>query len=96
MSIAQLLTLSHLSEEETLSDIKPVDLHSATEITTSGAAREKDIEIELAPKFFKPIILVMICYRYLIRNVVDNAIRYASQARSKSISLTRSRHSACK
>lgn len=78
--VAQLLTLSRLGEEEALSDIKPVDLHKmATEIIAYLAphALEKNIEIELAPSPREPIILGNdTALGILIRNIVDNAIRY--------------------
>ncbi len=78
--VAQLLTLSRLGEEERLTDIKSVDLHKlATEMMAYLAphALEKDIEIELAPAPREPIILGSdIALSILIRNIVDNAIRY--------------------
>lgn len=78
--VAQLLILSRLSQEEELNDICPVDLHKlATEIIAYlvPVALEKNIEIELA----SPPDAVMIegndiALGILIRNVVDNAIRY--------------------
>lgn len=78
--VAQLLTLSRLGEEEALTDIKPVDLHKlATEILAYLAphAFEKNVEIELAPPPRDPIVLGNdTAIGILIRNVVDNAIRY--------------------
>lgn len=78
--VAQLLTLSRLGEEERLTDIKPLDLHKlATEMMAYLAphALEKDIEIELAPAPKEPIVMGSdIALGILIRNIVDNAIRY--------------------
>ncbi len=78
--VAQLLTLSRLGEEERLTDIKPLDLHKlATEMMAYLAphAFEKDIEIELAPSPKDPVIMGSdIALGILIRNIVDNAIRY--------------------
>jgi len=78
--VAQLLTLSRLGEEDTLSDVKPFDLHKlATEIVAYLApqALEKNIEIELTPRPPHPIILGNdTAVGILIRNIVDNAIRY--------------------
>ncbi|HTM63486.1 MAG TPA: ATP-binding protein [Gammaproteobacteria bacterium] len=78
--VAQLLTLSRLGDEERLTDIKPMDLHKlTTEMMAYLAphALEKDIEIELAPSPSEPIILGSdISIGILIRNIVDNAIRY--------------------
>lgn len=78
--VAQLLTLSRLGEEETLTDIKPVDLHKlATEIIAylATSALEKNVEIELLPSPNRPIIMGNdTALGILIRNVVDNAIRY--------------------
>jgi two-component system sensor histidine kinase QseC len=78
--VAQLLTLSRLGEEEALREVKPFDLHKlATEIIAylAPSALEKDIEIELAPNPIKPIILGNdTAVGILIRNIVDNAIRY--------------------
>ncbi len=81
--VAQLLTLSRLGEEERLLDLKPLDLHKlATEMMAYLAphAIEKDIEIELAPSPDDPIIMGSdIALGILIRNVVDNAIRYTPE-----------------
>jgi two-component system sensor histidine kinase QseC len=78
--VAQLLTLSRLGEEEALTDVKPLDLHKlATEIIAYLAphALEKDIEIELAPPPEDTIVLGNdTALGILIRNIVDNAIRY--------------------
>lgn len=78
--VDQLLTLSRLGEEETLADVKPFDLHKlATEIIAYLAphALEKNIEIELEPSPGEPIIMGNdTAIGILIRNIVDNAIRY--------------------
>lgn len=78
--VAQLLTLSRLGEEETLTDMKPFDLHRlATEIIAYLAphALEKNIEIELSPPPRDTTILGSdTAIGILIRNIVDNAIRY--------------------
>lgn len=78
--VAQLLTLSRLGQEEALSDIKPLDLHKlASEILAYlvPVALEKYIEIELAAPPADSIILGNdITIGILIRNIVDNAIRY--------------------
>lgn len=78
--VAQLLTLSRLGEEETLTDLKPVDLHKlSTEIIAYLApyALEKNIEIELCPPPKDTLILGSdTALGILIRNIVDNAIRY--------------------
>jgi two-component system sensor histidine kinase QseC len=78
--VAQLLTLSRLGEEEALTDVKPIDLYKlAIEIIAYIAphALEKDIEIELTPAPPAPIILGNdTSIGILIRNIVDNAIRY--------------------
>lgn len=78
--VAQLLTLSRLGEEESLTDTKPIDLHKlATEIIAYLApqALEKNIDIELTPSPNKPMVLGNdTALGILIRNIVDNAIRY--------------------
>jgi two-component system sensor histidine kinase QseC len=78
--VAQLLTLSRLGEEEALTDVKPFDLHKlATEIIAYLAphAFEKNIDIALAPPPPDPVIMGNdTAIGILIRNVVDNAIRY--------------------
>lgn len=89
--VAQLLTLSRLGEEETLSDMKPLDLHKlATEIIAYLAphALEKNIEIELEPAP-KDVIVVGndTALGILIRNVVDNAIRYTPTGGSVQVSI---------
>jgi two-component system, OmpR family, sensor histidine kinase QseC len=78
--VAQLLTLSRLGQEEALSDIKPVDLHKLASETLAylvPVALEKYIEIELAPPPYDSTVLGNdITLGILIRNIVDNAIRY--------------------
>jgi two-component system sensor histidine kinase QseC len=78
--VAQLLTLSRLGQEEALSDIKPVDLHKlAAEIIAYlvPVALEKQIEIELEPSPEDSMVSGNdITLGILIRNIVDNAIRY--------------------
>lgn len=81
--VAQLLTLSRLNQEETLNDIKEIDLHRlATEIIAYlvPIAIEKQIDVELAPSPQDPIVMGNdIALGILIRNVVDNAIRYTPE-----------------
>lgn len=78
--VAQLLTLSRLGEEEGLTDIKPFDLHTlAREIIAylAPGAIEKNIDLELLPPPATSIIVGNeIAIGILIRNIVDNAIRY--------------------
>lgn len=78
--VAQLLTLSRLGEEETLIDLKPVNLYKlSTDILAyiANHALEKNIEIELAAA---PKIATVLgndtALGIMIRNIVDNAIRY--------------------
>jgi two-component system sensor histidine kinase QseC len=78
--VAQLLTLSRLGQEEALSDIKPLDLHKLTSETLAylvPIALEKHIDIELSPPPLNAIVLGNdVTLSILIRNIVDNAIRY--------------------
>ena len=78
--VTQLLTLSRLSQEESLNDIKPFDLHKiATEIIAFlvPLALEKNIEIELGSPPKNAIVFGNeTAVGILIRNIVDNAIRY--------------------
>lgn len=78
--VAQLLTLSRLSQEEALEDVRSLDLHKlATEIIAYlvPIALEKNIEIELKPPPHHTKILGNdTVLGILIRNIVDNAIRY--------------------
>ncbi len=78
--VTQLLTLSRLGEEKALSEAKPVELHKlATEIIAYlvPQALEKNIEIELTSQKEDEIIEGSdAALGILIRNVVDNAIRY--------------------
>lgn len=78
--VAQLLTLSRLTQEQELNDIAPIDLHKlAAEIIAYlvPVALEKNIEIELTSPTEEITILGNdIALGILIRNVVDNAIRY--------------------
>jgi two-component system sensor histidine kinase QseC len=81
--VAQLLTLSRLNQEDALNDVKPVDLHRlTTEIVAYlvPVAVEKQIEIELdSPPAHTMIMGNDIALGILIRNVVDNAIRYTPE-----------------
>lgn len=81
--VAQLLTLSRLSQEEALNDITPIDLHKlATEIVAYlvPIALEKNIEIELVSPPEEVMILGNdTSLGILIRNLVDNAIRYTPE-----------------
>ncbi len=94
--VAQLLTLSRLGEEEGLSDIKPFDLHKlAIEIVAYLApqALEKDVDIELGPSPPRPIILGNdTAVGILIRNIVDNAIRYTPPKGEVTVSIIESRN----
>lgn len=78
--VTQLLTLSRLNQEDTLNDWHELDLHKLTkEILTYivPVALEKNIDIELMDP--PPITAVHgneTILGILIRNVVDNAIRY--------------------
>lgn len=78
--VNQLLTLSRLGEDKGLTDIKPVDLHKlATEIVAYlvPSALDKNIEIELNSQTEKEMIHGNdAALGILIRNIVDNAIRY--------------------
>lgn len=79
-SVAQLLILSRLGEEESLTDVKPINLHKlAIEMIAYIApfALEKNIEIELDPP--PPNAIVWgndAALGILVRNITDNAIRY--------------------
>jgi two-component system sensor histidine kinase QseC len=89
--VTQLLTLSRLTQEEGLKDIHSFDLHKiATEIIAFLApqALEKGIEIELSAPPKNTIIegnetIIGI----LIRNIVDNAIRYTPKGGSVKIQI---------
>lgn len=81
--VAQLLTLSRLGLEDALNDIKSVDLHTlVTEIVAYlvPVALEKNIEVELeAPSTHTIVPGNDIALGILVRNVVDNAIRYTPE-----------------
>ena len=74
---------SRLSQEEALNDITPIDLHKlATEIVAYlvPIALEKNIEIELVSPPEEVMILGNdTSLGILIRNLVDNAIRYTPE-----------------
>lgn len=79
--VAQLLTLSRLAEEEGLKDTKVFDLlHVTTEIVAMIAchALEKSVEIELHTNESEKYLIFGndTAIGILIRNIVDNAIRY--------------------
>lgn len=89
--VAQLLTLSRLSQEDTLNDIKPVDLHRlAAEVIAYlvPVALEKHIDVELLPPpYYTMIMGNEIALGILIRNIVDNAIRYTPEKGEVTIQL---------
>jgi two-component system sensor histidine kinase QseC len=89
--VAQLLTLSRLSQEETLNDLHPLNLHKlATEIIAFlvPIALEKNIEIELTPPPSDCMIIGNdTAIGILIRNIVDNAIRYTPTNGAVTISI---------
>lgn len=78
--VTQLLTLSRLGEEKALTEAKPVDLNKlSAEIIAYlvPQALDKNIEIELTSQQEEEIIVGSdAALGILIRNVVDNAIRY--------------------
>lgn len=78
--VTQLLTLSRLNQEDTLNDWHELDLHKlAKEILTYivPVALEKNIDIELiSPPMVTTVHGNETTLGILIRNVVDNAIRY--------------------
>lgn len=94
--VAQLLTLSRLSQEQELNDVHPVDLHKlAAEIIAYlvPIALEKNIDIELALSPTNPIISGNdTALGILIRNIVDNAIRYTPQNGSVKIAILTERN----
>ena len=81
--VTQLLTLSRLDKEDTLNDWHELDLHKlAKEILTYivPVALEKNIDIELlAPAEMTTLYGNETALGILIRNIVDNAIRYTPQ-----------------
>lgn len=80
--IAQLLILNRVSAEDALSDLKPINIYAvATEVIAhlASLALEKQIDIELAPPPSHTMILGNdIAMSIMIRNIVDNAIRYTN------------------
>lgn len=80
--VTQLLTLSRLNQEETLHDIHPLDIHKLTTDILAflvPVAFEKNIDIELQPAPHQVTVLGNdTVLGILIRNIVDNAIRYTS------------------
>lgn len=89
--VAQLLTLSKLGEEETLTDVKPVNLYKlAIEIIAYLAphAIEKNIELELMPNPRSSLVKGNdTALGILIRNLVDNAIRYTPKNGQVTVSI---------
>lgn len=81
--VTQLLTLSRLSQEDALNDAHLIDLHNlATEMIAYlvPIAIEKNIDIELEPAPQNIMIFGNdTALGILIRNIVDNAIRYTPQ-----------------
>jgi two-component system sensor histidine kinase QseC len=81
--IHQLLTLSRMGQKAILDNIKPLSIYSITAETIAQlapTALEKDIEIELKePTQPTKINGNEIAINILIRNLVDNAIRYTPE-----------------
>jgi two-component system sensor histidine kinase QseC len=94
--VAQLLTLSRLGQEEALSDVRPVDLQKlASEILAYivPVALEKKIDIELVqPPKHVTVLGNDITLGILIRNIVDNAIRYTPAGGEVSVRIVNTRH----
>lgn len=78
--VTQLLILSQLTQEDSLNDIAPINLHAlTTEIVAYLVpdALAKNIEIELSAERSEAMVLGNdTALGILIRNLVDNAIRY--------------------
>ncbi|NCX93374.1 MAG: two-component sensor histidine kinase [Gammaproteobacteria bacterium] len=93
--IEQLLTLSRLEPEATLSDQVPISLTAVAEQLVGELAPlaiEKDIEIELqAPT--EPIYILgnSISIGILLRNLIDNAIRYTPNGGLVSVIISETR-----
>ncbi len=81
--IQQLLTLSRMDPEASIHDPQPVNLaHQATEVAAQLApeAIAKNIELELLTPDNKSIIMANpTAIHILLRNLVDNAIRYSPE-----------------
>lgn len=82
--VQQLLTLSRVSQSEILKDLQSIDLSKIAAETLAQlapAALEKNIDIELKKPYYAPVKIygneTMI--HILIRNLVDNAIRYTPE-----------------
>jgi two-component system sensor histidine kinase QseC len=92
--VAQLLTLSRVSQEEDLNDVHAIDLHKiAAEVIAHLAplALEKNIDLELTSSSNHPIIQGNdTAIGILIRNIVDNAIRYTPEKGSIKIAISES------
>ncbi len=84
--VQQLLTLSRLGVEDTVNDLYPLDLSKVSAEVLAQLvplALEKNIEIELfKPKELKKIYANETSLGILIRNLVDNAIRYTPDGSS--------------
>ncbi len=94
--VSQLLTLSRLGEEKGLTDVKEVDLHKlATEIIAYlvPSALDKNIEIELTSQEDQELIHGNeAALGILIRNIVDNAIRYTPENGLVKIDILNTQH----
>lgn len=80
--VGQLLTLSRLDELTSPISVEPIDLHELTEeccAELGSDALSKNIEISFSPDA-RPILPGSVdMLRILIRNLLDNAIRYTPQ-----------------
>lgn len=81
--VQQLLTLSRLSEEETLGDMQLLDLVALTTdmlAQLAPFALSKNIDLSfIKPKEHQKIVANETALSILIRNLVDNAIRYTPE-----------------
>lgn len=93
--VQQLLTLSRMVPEATLEEAKPLDLKKeAVQVIAElvPAARKKDIDIELiAPEKLQIIMGYTVAIDILLRNLIDNAIRYTPNKGSVQVIITESK-----
>jgi signal transduction histidine kinase len=77
--VQQLLTLARLDPDHGLTDIHPVDLSDLvhqTQVNLAAAAEEKEIALRVGHTFSHTLPGNIDALMILLRNLVDNAIRY--------------------
>lgn len=92
--VQQLLTMSKMVPESTLNDVESIDLskivrESAAELAEKAFAKQTDLEVHCQPGQSMMINGNTTAIRIMLRNLIDNAIRYSPNNSQVQIMLNR-------